>query len=161
MISLIVAMNQDNVIGVDNKMPWHIPEELQHFKAITMGKPIIMGRKTFESIGRVLPGRKNIVITRNIEWNYDGVEVYPSLEDPLDSYKNVAEICVIGGSEIYKLVAPLVDKMYITNVDLKLDNGTAFFPQIDYSQWQLLNTQEIVSKTGIKCIFNEYIKHKK
>lgn len=158
MITIIVAMNKERVIGVDNQLPWHVPEDLQHFKEITLGKPIIMGRKTFESIGRVLPGRKNIVITRNPSWKHDGVVMYTSLEAALQDNSDSEELCIIGGGEIFVKALPIADKLHLTILDIRVDNPTVFFPEIDYSQWSFVNSNEISVNDGINCVFNEYIR---
>ena len=101
MISMIVAMAENRVIGKGNDMPWHLPADLKHFKALTMGKPMIMGRKTFDSIGRPLPGRRTIVVTRNNGWSHDGVDVARSLEDALAMAAEADEIMIVGGAQIY------------------------------------------------------------
>lgn len=134
-VSLIVAMADNNVIGVDNQLPWHLPADLKYFKAVTMGKPIIMGRKTFESIGRPLPGRQNIVITRNTDWSAEGVTVVQSTEDAVASVSGAEEVMVIGGAEIYRAMLPLVHKLYVTEVSLSVE-GDAFFPDIQDEQWR-------------------------
>lgn len=161
MLTIVVAVNKDNVIGVDNQLPWHVPEDLQHFKAVTMNKPIIMGRKTFESIGRVLPGRKNIVITRNTEWQFTGVDTYPSLEEAIRDNSNFEELCIIGGGEIFAKALPLVEKIHLTIIDIKIPNPTVFFPQIDYKEWTLIHSKDLITSNGIKCVFNEYIRSKR
>jgi dihydrofolate reductase len=157
-ISLIVAMNQDNVIGVDNQLPWHIAEDLKFFKQVTLGKTIIMGRKTFESIGRVLPNRQNIVITHNKEFSVPGVVTVANVDEALDINKNESEVFIIGGGEIFKLAIGLANKMYITVIDIKVKNPSAYFPQIDYTQWNLIKENSITAANGIKCCFKEYIK---
>ncbi len=134
-VSLIVAMADNNVIGVDNQLPWHLPADLKYFKSVTMGKPIIMGRKTFESIGRPLPGRQNIVITRNTEWSADGVTVVKSTGAAVAAASGAEEVMVIGGAEIYRAMLPLVGKLYVTEVSLSVE-GDAFFPDIEVEQWQ-------------------------
>ena len=139
--SIIVAMAKNNAIGKDNQLLWHLPEDLQYFKRTTMGKPIVMGRKTFESIGRPLPGRLNIVITRQQDWQHDGVKVVHTIEDALrlaeaqSMIDGVDEVMVIGGAEIYKTALPQADKLYITRVDAEIE-GDAFFPEIDQAVWQ-------------------------
>ncbi|MBO6505700.1 MAG: type 3 dihydrofolate reductase [Kordiimonadaceae bacterium] len=134
-VSLIVAMADNNAIGVDNQLPWHLPADLKYFKAVTMGKPIIMGRKTFESIGRPLPGRQNIVITRNQDWTSDGVTIVRSTEQAVAAASTSDEVMVIGGAEIYRAMLPLVNKLYVTEVALSVE-GDAFFPNIDPVEWQ-------------------------
>ncbi|MGB2241898.1 MAG: dihydrofolate reductase [Porticoccaceae bacterium] len=140
-VALIVAVSQNNVIGRDNQLPWHLPEDLQYFKSITMGKPILMGRKTYDSIGRPLPGRTNIVITRDPNWTAEGVEVVNSLEAAMTAGAEACnavesdEIMVIGGAQIYRDCLPMADKLYLTKVDADIQ-GDAFFPEIDTNQWQ-------------------------
>lgn len=160
MLTIVVAMNENNVIGVDNQLPWHVPEDLQHFKAVTMHKPIIMGRKTFESIGRVLPGRKNIVITRNLEWHHPAVETYKSLEDAIANNQNLEELCIIGGGEIFARALPVVDKLHLTIIDIPVAKPTVFFPKINYKEWDLIDSKDVITKNGIKCVFNEYVRRK-
>ena len=133
-LSLIVAMAKNNAIGINNQLPWHLPADLKYFKSVTMGKPIIMGRKTYESIGRPLPGRQNIVITRSEKWTAPGVTVVATPEAAAGAVAGVEEAMVIGGAEIYRAMLPLVSKLYVTEVDLTVE-GDAFFPVIDKSQW--------------------------
>ena len=138
-LSIIAAISQNNCIGKDNKLPWHIPEDLKHFKKLTLGKAVLMGRKTFESIltqlGKPLPGRKNLVITRQTEYRVpDGVEVYGTVEEALQANAN-EEIMVIGGAEMYRQLLPQADALYITEIK-KIVNGDAFFPVVDVEQWQ-------------------------
>lgn len=130
MISLIVAHDKNHVIGLNNEMPWHLPGDLAYFKKTTMGKPIIMGRNTFESIGRPLPGRRNIVITRNTAYTAEGIEVVHSVEDALELVKDQEEIMVIGGQQIFTEVLPLADRLYITKIDFEFE-GDTFFPAYD------------------------------
>lgn len=140
-LSIIVAMANNRAIGKDNQLLWHLPEDLQYFKRMTMGKPIVMGRKTFESIGRPLPGRLNIVITRQTDWQHEGVKVVHAIDDALKLAEaqsiidGVDEMMVIGGAEIYKTALPVADKLYVTRVDTEID-GDAFFPVIDSAIWQ-------------------------
>lgn len=140
-IALIVAASQNNVIGLDNQLPWHLPEDLQYFKAVTMGKPILMGRKTYDSIGRPLPGRTNIVLTRDPKWSAEGVEVVNSLDEALAASSKACELVgadelmVIGGEQIYRKFLPVANKLYLTRVEAKVE-GDAFFPEIDQDQWQ-------------------------
>ncbi|MGS2724759.1 dihydrofolate reductase [Porticoccus sp. GXU_MW_L64] len=143
-IALIVAMARNGTIGRNNELPWHLSGDLRYFKAVTMGKPVIMGRKTWESIGRPLPGRTNIVITRQTDWypqGFGGVRVVHSLEQGLHVAEQVAradgvtELMVMGGAEIYRQALPLAKRLYITEVDAEVA-GDAFFPIPDSSQWQ-------------------------
>ncbi len=143
MISLIFAMGKDNSIGYKNKMPWHLPADLAYFKKVTMGQPVIMGRKTFESLGRPLPGRTNIVITRNKEFLHEGCIIVHSVEKAKELTKD-KDCFIIGGAEIYDAFMPIADKMYITEIDSCFEADT-FFPQIDYNKWKL-----VVSEPGVK-----------
>lgn len=152
-LAMIVAIARNGVIGVDNQLPWHLPEDLKYFKRVTTGKPIIMGRKTFDSIGRPLPGRANIVITRNAEWGAEGVIAVTSLEQALQQGKRVAaaedadEVMVIGGEQIYRMALPLADRLYLTRVDAFVE-GDAFFPELDMSVWQEESSTEGVAAEG-------------
>jgi dihydrofolate reductase len=135
MLSLIVAMSQNNVIGDKNKLLWNLKEDLRRFKEITTGHPIIMGRKTYESIGKPLPNRKNIIITRS-DINIDGCIVVHSIEEAINMFPNDEEIFIIGGAEIYKQTIGKVDKMYLT-VILEDYEGDAFFPYINFNMWNI------------------------
>lgn len=147
LLSVIVAQSQNRVIGINNKLPWYLPEDLKYFKQITQGKPIIMGRKTYESIGRPLPGRTNIVITRDSEYQMPGVKVVHSLDQALALAEQQAlvdgseEALVIGGSEIYALTLPQADRLYLTQVHAQVE-GDAFFPALDKDQWQEMLRQD-------------------
>ena len=141
-ISLIAAMAKDRVIGKDNDMPWHMPADLQHFKKVTLGKPVIMGRKTFESIGRPLPGRKNIVITRNLDWKMDGVEVVNSPENALKLVSDVKEVMVIGGGNIYRQFLPMADTLYLTFIDLDVAGDTQFPDWQQDGEWSQVEKME-------------------
>ncbi|MDP5210364.1 dihydrofolate reductase [Microbulbifer sp. 2205BS26-8] len=137
-VALIAAVARNGAIGKDDGLPWRLSGDLQFFKRITMGKPVVMGRKTFESIGRPLPGRNNIVITRNASWQAGGVEVVASLEAGLCRAREwalkvgAAEVMVIGGAQIYRQALPLASHLYITEVDAEVD-ADAFFPKLDDS----------------------------
>lgn len=133
-IAIIVAMGNNHVIGKDNQIPWHLPADLQYFKQITLGKPIIMGRRTFESIGKPLPGRHNIVVTHNQQWTADGVSIAHSLDSALELAKDAPEIMIVGGSHLYQEALPLAQRLYITYVDINTD-GDTFFPTWDPKTW--------------------------
>lgn len=135
-LSIIVAVSKNHAIGKDNQLPWHLPADLQYFKRVTMGKPIIMGRKTYESIGRPLPGRLNIVVSRQLSWSATGVEVVSSLAAAvaLAEQHEAAEVMLIGGAQMYKAGLELADTLYLTKVDVEVD-GDAFFPPIDNQSW--------------------------
>lgn len=129
-LSIIVAMSKNRVIGNKGKIPWYLPEDLKRFKQITMGHPIIMGRKTFESIGKPLAGRNNIVITRKRNFSAEGIVTVGSLEEALKKAGEANEAFVIGGAQIYRLALPLADKIYLTLIDQDLE-GDTFFPEVD------------------------------
>jgi dihydrofolate reductase len=156
MISLIVVHDKNRVIGYENKMPWHLPGELKYFKNTTMGKPMIMGRKTFESIGRPLPGRKNIIVTRNKEYQHEGIEVVTSLIEAINIAGDVPEIMIIGGEEIFKLALPIADRLYITQIDYEFKGDTYFPPYGD--EWTPVSIGEPVDTnqgfTYKYCIFD-------
>jgi dihydrofolate reductase len=133
-ITLIAAMGTNRAIGLDGRMPWHIPAELQHFKAVTMGKAIIMGRKTWESIGRPLPGRQNIVVSRNRGFSAEGADVVNSLEHAIQ-LSNSGESMVIGGGQLYALALPMAQRMVLTLIELEPDADT-WFPAWDPGHWR-------------------------
>ena len=139
--SMIVAMAENRVIGINNNLPWYLPNDLKYFKQVTMGKPILMGRKTFESIGKPLPGRANIVITRNKEWAADGIKIVHSLESAYQLAESIVEIdgqdevMVIGGDQIYQSSLPSIDRISLTKVHAEV-KGDAWFPELDWSEWK-------------------------
>ncbi len=139
-ISLVVAAATNNAIGKDGKMPWHLPNDMKHFKNVTWGMPVVMGRKTFDSLGKVLPGRKNIVITRQQNWKVEGTVSVKSIDDALFVAKSTDanEVMVIGGGEIYKTVFDKAKRIYMTRVEAEPEADT-FFPAIDPKQWQLVS----------------------
>ncbi len=135
-ISIIVAQSQNRVIGKDNKLPWHLPADLKHFKSVTMGKPIVMGRKTFESIGRPLPGRLNVVISRQTDLYIPGCDVFNSIDQALEALQSESEIMVVGGANLYKQLLDKSDCIYRTVVETEVE-GDVFFPEIDSAKWVL------------------------
>jgi dihydrofolate reductase len=145
--ALIVAMASNQTIGINNTLPWHLPHDLKYFKNVTMAKPIIMGRKTYESIGRPLPGRTNIVITRQSDYQAEGIVVVNSLQQALDKAEDISfvsgheEVMVIGGAEIYQQALLQADRLYITHVHAEIE-GDAFFPTIEWSDWQEFKREE-------------------
>lgn len=143
MISLIVAASTNNAIGKNNQLPWHLPNDLKFFKNTTWAMPVIMGRKTFEAVNKTLPGRFNIVITRQADWRAEGVIAATDLEDALKKGEetNCNEVFIIGGGEIYKQGFEIADKIYLTRVHATLD-GDTFFPVIDEHNWQLTSNQD-------------------
>ena len=146
MLSIIVAKAKNNIIGKDNKIIWHLPEDLKHFKNITTGHTIIMGRKTFESLGRVLPNRKHIIFSNNPSFNVndENVKVVHSLLEIQDLIEGKEEAFVIGGAMIYNFLMPYVKKMYVTEIDKEFE-GDTFFPKIDDNMWK-----ETSREKGIK-----------
>jgi dihydrofolate reductase len=134
-LSLIVAAAENDVIGRDNALPWHLPDDLKHFKALTMGKPMLMGRKTFESIGKPLPGRTSIVLTRSKEWQREGVIVVQSVDEALTRAGNAPELTVIGGTEVFRATLPRADRIYLTRVHAEVA-GDAVMPKIDPKAWR-------------------------
>ncbi|HVI51075.1 MAG TPA: dihydrofolate reductase [Candidatus Sulfotelmatobacter sp.] len=144
MISMIVAVAANGTIGKDNKMPWHLSEDLKYFKRVTMGKPVVMGRKTYESIGKPLPGRPNVVITRDPHWSVDGVEITHSVADALALAERLAgggEVMVIGGGEIFNAAAARAQRLYYTEIKAAYD-GDAFFPKPDPALWREVSRDE-------------------
>lgn len=136
-LSIIVAMTRDHAIGVANTLPWHLSEDLQHFKRVTLGCPVVMGRKTYESIGRPLPGRLNIVISRSEHFQAAGCERSASLQEALKLAQLAAdgkEYFVIGGGDIYTQALPYAQRLYVTWVEADMD-GDTYFPDVDWSQW--------------------------
>lgn len=151
MLSLIVAMAQNNVIGINNSLPWHLPNDLKYFKKVTMGKPIVMGRKTYESIGKPLPGRRNIVITRQEGYtgvgSDDAIDVVSSLDQAIELGENIAlvegheEVMVIGGAEIYKQALLKAERLYITHVLAEV-KGDAYFPEVDWTLYDEIGHED-------------------
>lgn len=141
-ISMIAAMAHDRVIGKDNQMPWHLPADLAHFKRVTLGKPVLMGRKTFESIGRPLPGRRNLVISRNPDYQAEGIEVVGSVEAALAllAGSSVEELMVIGGGHLYAEMLPSADCLYLTRIDLAVEGDTRF-PAFDEGDWSCIERE--------------------
>lgn len=134
-IVAVVAMSENRAIGKDNQLLWHLPADLKHFKQITLGKPILMGRKTFQSIGRALPGRINVIITRDKNFKADGCIVVHSIQNALDVVKDHDEVCVIGGAELYRQMLPLMTRIYLTIVHHHFA-GDAFFPELNSKDWK-------------------------
>jgi dihydrofolate reductase len=156
-ISLIAAMDRNRLIGNKNELPWHLPADLAHFKKITLNKPILMGRKTYESIGRPLPGRENIVLTRNKGLEIEGVTVVHSLEEAVENLSDTAELMVIGGSTIYELALPSAQRLYLSYVEGEFE-GDAWFPEVDATQWRISEslTQPPDEKNHYGCRFVTY-----
>jgi dihydrofolate reductase len=141
MLSLIVAISDNHVIGRDGQLPWHLSADLKRFKALTMGHHIVMGRKTFDSIGRLLPGRTSIVLTRQSDWSVEGVLTAANLEAAQTLAGDDDEIFIIGGSQIYQLALPMVERLYVTQVHATVE-GDTHFPAITDDDWQLQDQQD-------------------
>jgi dihydrofolate reductase len=135
MISMITCMDKNRTIGLNNKLPWHLPADLKYFKQLTTNNVIIMGRNTYDSIGKPLPNRRNVVLTRNKEWSVPGVDVVHSVEAVLTKYKD-QNIFIIGGEEVYKQFLGNADRLYITLIE-KSFSGDSFFPVVQEEQWEL------------------------
>jgi dihydrofolate reductase len=153
-ISLIVAMASNRVIGANNALPWRLPSDLKRFKALTMGHHIVMGRKTFESIGRVLPGRTSVVVTRNPAWRADGVVVAGSLADAIATSPGDSEIFVIGGEQIFREALAIADCIQLTEIDQAFA-GDVHFPALDDKDWRKVDAEEF-SEAGLSGRFVTY-----
>jgi dihydrofolate reductase len=140
-LTAVVAATENNVIGLENGMPWHLPADLQHFKSVTLGKPVLMGRRTFEAIGRPLPGRRNLVLTRDSSFAAAGIEVFGSLDAALAAAGDVPELMVIGGQTVYELALPRVTRVHLTRLHMQV-SGDAFFPELPADQWQQVSYSE-------------------
>ena len=156
-IAMIAAMANNRVIGKDNKMPWHLPEDLRHFKAMTLSKPIVMGRKTYESIGRPLPGRHNIVISRNNQLSIEGVTCVKSFDEAITAAGDCEEMVVIGGGQLYQQLLPQADVLYLTLIDVDVEGDTVF-PVWDDGSWDLQNSVTATNDKGLQYSFNTLVK---
>ena len=158
-IKLICAISKNNVIGNENKLPWNLSEDLKRFKKLTSHNFIVMGRKTFDSIGRPLPNRKNIVLSNNLNLEIDGVEVFNSPDEVISLYKEIPEkkdMYLIGGTFVYKLFLEYCDYLYITYVDKNFE-GDAFFPKINWKAWNLTREEEKYDENEkLKYFFRDY-----
>jgi len=154
-LSIIVAVAKNRVIGINNTLPWHLPEDLKRFRALTMGHHIIMGRKTYESLGRLLPGRTTVIVTRNKDYQVEGALVANSLEAAITLCKDDDEIFLIGGAELYQGGLKLSNKLYITELDLQVD-GDAHFPQYPVEEWQQISREAHTSEQGLSFSYVTY-----
>jgi len=146
-LSVIVALAKNRVIGLNNTLPWYLPEDLKRFKQLTMGHHIIMGRKTYESLGRLLPGRQTVIVTRNPDYKVDGAIVVHSLEQAISVSSADSEAFLIGGAELYQQSLPLAKRLYLTMIDAEFE-GDAYFPEIELDHWDLLEQQDLISQQG-------------
>ncbi|WP_428613834.1 type 3 dihydrofolate reductase [Shewanella sp.] len=156
-IAMIAAMANNRVIGKDNQMPWHLPEDLRHFKQMTLGKPVVMGRKTFESIGRPLPGRHNIVVSRQADLVIEGVTCVTSFEQAKEVVKGCDELVVMGGGQLYAELLPQADILYLTEINLDVA-GDTHFPEWDDGSWQLLQSESHINDKGLEYRFINLVK---
>jgi dihydrofolate reductase len=158
-LALIAAVARNRVIGNDNQLLWHIPEDMRHFRETTRGKPVIMGRKTWESLPdsfRPLPGRLNIVVSRNRAYRAEGAELAASLDEAVTKAGAATEIFVIGGAELYRQAMPIAGKLYITEINADF-TGDSVFPEIDVAKWQERSREPHRGKSGLEFSFVEYI----
>jgi dihydrofolate reductase len=153
LVSIIAAMDRNRLIGNKNQLPWHLPADLAHFKKVTMGKPVIMGRKTFESIGRPLPGRTNIVLTRSADFHAEHVRVAHSLQQALEYSTGNDEVMIIGGSSIYELALPEATRLYMTYVH-ETYQGDAWFPEFDLGQWRVIASEQHAADQKNSCDYS-------
>jgi dihydrofolate reductase len=159
-VSLVAAVARGGVIGRDGAIPWRIPEDLARFRELTTGHPVVMGRRTWDSLSdrfRPLPERRNVVVTHNAEWAADGVERAGSLEDALQLLEAAPQVFVIGGSEIYAAALPLADELLLTEVDLEVD-GDTFFPPVDHDEFGEVSRERHVSTDGTPFSFVRYVR---
>lgn len=156
-LSLIVAIAQNNVIGINNTLPWHLPEDLKRFRALTMGHHIIMGRKTYESLGRLLPGRTTVIVTRNLDYVVEGAIVVHSLNDAINACGDDDEAFLIGGAELYQQGLQYAHKLYMTEVDLDVV-GDAFFPVWDDRVWLEESREHHISENGLGYSYVTYLR---
>lgn len=136
-LSLIAALDRNFAIGKGNALPWHLPDDLKRFKALTLGKPVLMGRKTAQSLGRALPGRRNLVLTRSGHAPFDGMESVASLDEAMRVVQGEGELCVIGGGDVFALALPQAVRMHLTHVDTVVEGADAFFPRFDATDWRI------------------------
>jgi dihydrofolate reductase len=148
-LSIIVATANNDVIGVNNTLPWHLPEDLKRFRALTTGHHIIMGRNTYESLGRLLPNRTTVIVTHNKDYRVEGALIANSLEAAIALCKDDAEPFLIGGAQLYKHGLTLATKLYMTKVHAEF-TGDAFFPTVDFEQWQLIEKKDHLSGGGLE-----------
>lgn len=158
-LSIIVAIAKNRVIGLNNNLPWHLPEDLKRFKTLTMGHHIIMGRKTFESLGRLLPGRTTVIVTRNKSYRVDGAIVTHSLQEAIDNCGNDDEVFLIGGAELYQQSLKLAKKLYITEINAEFE-GDAFLPEFDLNAWQEVSRESRTSEKGLIFSYVTYLRVK-
>ncbi|MEY3201780.1 MAG: hypothetical protein RIR70_1330 [Pseudomonadota bacterium] len=151
-VSIIVAVAANGVIGIENRLPWRLPEDLKYFRRRTMGHPIIMGRKTWESLPHALPGRQNLVVSHNPDFHAEGASCFSSLPSAIQACPDAAEIFVIGGAQLYREALPLADRLYLTEIGQAFE-GDAYFPAIDLKQWREISRETATSEDGLEYAF--------
>ena len=162
-LAMIVAASTNDVIGVDGDLPWHISADLKRFKKLTMGHHLIMGRKTFESIGKCLPGRTTVIVTRQTDFSFPGAKVAHTIESAIELAAGDESPFIVGGAEIYSIAMPHVDRIFLTRVHQEIE-GDTHLPAIDWGQWELIQTQDshgsdleaTGSKNGVRYTFEDY-----
>lgn len=152
-ISIIVAMARDRTIGINNTLPWRCPEDLKHFKMLTMGHHMIMGRKTFDSIGKPLPGRTTVVVTRNPDLKIDGCIVTHSLDEAIKACNGDEEVFIVGGAELYSQALTLADTIYLTEIQHEI-NGDAHFPEFNINEWREVNRVPHIQESPQPLIYH-------
>jgi len=161
-VSLIAALDRNHAIGRDNDLPWRLPDDLKRFKALTLGKPVLMGRKTAQSLGRALPGRRNLVLTRSGVVPFEGMQAVASVDGAqrLAEADGADELCVIGGGEVYALMLPLATHLFLTHVETQVDGAQAFFPAFDAAQWRVVSRErhEADAKHAFAFEFVDYVR---
>jgi dihydrofolate reductase len=159
-VSLIVAVANNNVIGLNNTLPWHLPEDLKRFRALTTGHHIIMGRKTYESLNRLLPDRTTVIVTRNPDYRVEGAVIAHSLEAAIAQCQQDDEVFIIGGAELYKEALLMADKLYMTQIELEVP-GDAYFPPFDMAAWERVSYEPHIAASGLPFSYATYIRQAK
>ncbi len=164
LISLVAALDRKHAIGKGNELPWRLPDDLKRFKALTLGRPVLMGRKTAESLGRALPGRTNLVLTRSGKVPFEGMQAVESVEAAIEAAHAAGadELCVIGGGEIYALTLGLADALHLTHVDTVVEQADAFFPSFDLTEWMVMSSDKhaVDAKHPFAFEFVDYMRTK-
>lgn len=155
-LAMIVAASENNVIGVDGDLPWHLSADLKRFKKLTMGHHMIMGRKTFDSIGRLLPGRTTVIVTRQADYQFEGAKIAHSVEQAVELAKEDPCPFIVGGAQIYSAAMPLVDRLFLTRVHSEIE-GDTFLPEVDWSAWTLESSEK--GSEEVEFTFEDYVRN--
>ena len=155
-LAMIVAASENNVIGVDGDLPWHLSADLKRFKKLTMGHHMIMGRKTFDSIGRLLPGRTTVIVTRQADYQFEGAKIAHSVEQAVELAKEDPCPFIVGGAQIYSAAMPLVDRLFLTRVHSEIE-GDTFLPEVDWSAWTLESSEN--GAEDVEFTFEDYVRN--